>query len=318
MQTVPILTITLNPAVDLSSAVDHVRAGPKLRCATPQFDPGGGGINVSRAVRILGGESTAFVAVGGAMGAFLLELLASENVPALPFDIPGETRQSIAITDSGRGDQFRFVMPGPKWDAGLFEEALSAIEAALTPDALVVLSGSQPPGVSPDFAARLAGVVDKAGGRLFVDTSGAPLAAIAQAALRPFVLRMDDAEADELAGRELAGRRNTAQFAQELLKCGAAQNVIIARGADGSTLANDQGIWHAALPIQNVVSAVGAGDSFVAGFALGIAREMGAPEALRYGTACAAAAMLTPATELCRPGDVKIAFSACTLDQITL
>lgn len=318
MQSAPILTITLNPAVDLSSAVDHVRPGPKLRCAAPQFDPGGGGINVSRAVQILGGKSAAFVALGGVMGRYLLDLLAREGVKALPFDILGETRQSIAITDGASGEQFRFVMPGPVWETALCDAALLAVEKAIEPNALIVLSGSQPPGVPVDFAAQLAEVARKAGARLFVDTSGAPLAALAQAALRPFVLRMDDAEAVELAGRTLPDRRDAGLFAQELLDNGAAGMVIIAHGADGSTLASKQGLWHAALPVQNVVSAVGAGDSFVAGFALGLAREMAPPEALKFGTACAAAAVLTPATELCRPDDVEAALQACTLTQITL
>lgn len=317
MQPAPILTITLNPAVDLSSAVDHVRAGPKLRCETPQFDPGGGGINVSRAVQILGGESTAFVAKGGAMGVFLLELLAGEGVAVQPFDAPGDTRQSIAITDGSNGAQFRFVMPGPQWGANHCAAVLDAIKVALKPNGLIVLSGSQPPGVTADFPAQLAHLAAAKGGRLFVDTSGAPLAHIAQAGLRPFALRMDDTEAEELAGRALPDRRDTALFANDLLARGAAEHVIIARGADGSTLASDQGVWHAAHPVENALSAVGAGDSFVAGFTLEIARELAPPEALRFGTACAAAAMLTPATELCRLKDVQAALKACTLEQLT-
>ena len=98
-----ILTITLNPAVDLATHVAKVTAGPKLRCATPRFDPGGGGVNVARAVCKMGGSARALVAVGGAMGARLLDLLTAENIPTVPVPVSGETRQSFAVTDDSTG-----------------------------------------------------------------------------------------------------------------------------------------------------------------------------------------------------------------------
>ena len=108
-----ILTITLNPTVDLSTAADHVHPGPKLRCDAPRADPGGGGINVSRAIRHLGGDSRAFLAVGGATGEWLKVLLDAEGTRFEGFQIDGETRQSLAVTDRSTGLQYRFVMPGP-------------------------------------------------------------------------------------------------------------------------------------------------------------------------------------------------------------
>ena len=108
-----IITVTLNPTVDLSTAAPDVVPGIKLRCSAPLVDPGGGGINVSRAIKLLGGRSTALVAIGGASGARLLELLTQEGIATIGFQGPGETRLSLSVTDAGTSDQYRFVLPGP-------------------------------------------------------------------------------------------------------------------------------------------------------------------------------------------------------------
>ena len=150
-----IITITLNPTVDVSTAVDHVQPGPKLRCDAPGFDPGGGGINVSRAIRHLGGDSLAFVALGGVTGQRLQTLLNAEQVRFASFMAPGETRQSLAVTDRSTRSQFRFVMPGPEWTPNLVSDVLYAIENNVAANGIVVISGSTPPGVPVDFIARL-------------------------------------------------------------------------------------------------------------------------------------------------------------------
>lgn len=150
-----ILTVTLNPTIDLSTSVPHVVAGPKLRCTMPDVDPGGGGTNVSRAIKILGGNSRALVAVGGPTGDRLLTLLNTQGIGTVALRGPGETRQSLAVTDRGTGEQFRFVLPGPEWHPTDVAHALAAIAAAARDGGLVVLSGSQPPGVPEDFPPAL-------------------------------------------------------------------------------------------------------------------------------------------------------------------
>ncbi|NNE89972.1 MAG: hypothetical protein HKN27_18045 [Silicimonas sp.] len=101
-----ILTITLNPTVDFCTTSPAIEPGPKLRCTEPQIDPGGGGINVARAIKLLGGQATALVAIGGATGAHLLQLLALEGVPTVAFQGPGETRQSMSVIDQTTGELF--------------------------------------------------------------------------------------------------------------------------------------------------------------------------------------------------------------------
>lgn len=295
-----ILTITLNPTVDFCTTSPAIEAGPKLRCTEPQIDPGGGGINVARAVKLLGGQATALVAIGGATGAHLLQLLALEGVPTVAFQGPGETRQSMSVIDQSNGEQFRFVMPGPEWREDDVPRALNSVDQATGEDTLVILSGSQPPGVAKDFPSILANHVGDREARLIVDTSGPALFHLAEEPREALhVLRMDGPEGEELAGRALPTREDTAEFARTLVKNGVANHIIVARGADGSVLASAEGAWHAVNPPVDVVSKVGAGDSFVGGFSLALAGDAPVDECLRWGVAAASAAVMSDATRLC-------------------
>ncbi|MEL7026581.1 MAG: 1-phosphofructokinase family hexose kinase [Pseudomonadota bacterium] len=300
-----ILTITLNPSVDFATTAPSIEPELKLRCSEPQIDPGGGGINVARAIRLLGGQATALVAIGGATGAHLLQLLALEGVPTVAFQGPGETRQSMSVIDLTTKDQLRFVTPGPAWEDDDVTRGLNSIDQAAGDGTLVVLSGSQPPGVAKDFPSILADHVRDRGAQLIVDTSGPALFHLAEGPHKAVaVLRMDDVEAEELAGRDLPTRSDTADFAQSLVEKGVARIVIVARGADGSVLASAEGRWHAVGPKVEVISKVGAGDSFVGAFALSFAREEALPDCLAHGVAAASAAVTTEATRLCEPETV--------------
>ena len=295
-----ILTITLNPTVDYATTAPEVEAGPKLRCSEPQIDPGGGGINVSRAIRNLGGQSTALIAIGGATGAHLLQLLALEGVATVAFQGPGETRQSVTVTEEGSSEQYRFVMPGPSWAEEDVPRALTTVDQATGDGTLVVLSGSQPPGVAKEFPSILAGHVAGRGARLIVDTSGPALFDLVEHPHEAIdTLRMNGEECEELAGHPHPAPADTAAFAQDLVARGVARNVIVARGSDGSVLATADGSWHANGPKVEVVSKVGAGDSFVGAFTLALAREWAPEDCLRFGVAAAAAACATEATRLC-------------------
>ena len=315
----PILTVTLNPAVDVAARVDRVEPGPKLRLADPRSDPGGGGINVARAIGRLGGTAQAFVALGGAMGAQLAWLLEHEGVALHRFDAPGETRHSLSVMEDATGLEYRFVLPGVDWPAARARKALAAVEAAVRSHGIVVLSGSQPPGVSDDFPTRLARRLEGPEATLLVDTSGAPLDRLVDVPDRshpPQVLRMDDVEAEEVAGRALPDPADTADFAAALVARGAAETVVIARGADGNVLVRSDLRLHCRPPRVEVASKVGAGDSFMGAFALELARGHGWDEALRRGTAAAAAAVTTPGTDLCSLADTDRFTPECTLTEL--
>lgn len=312
-----ILTITLNPTVDYATSAPKVFAEQKLRCTTPQIDPGGGGINVARAIRRLDGQATALVAIGGATGAHLLQLLALEGVPTVAFQGPGETRQSISVTDQATGEQFRFVMPGPSWTDTDVARGLVSIDQAAGDGTFVVLSGSQPPGVAKDFPSILSDHVEGRKAHLIVDTSGPALEHLAQDPHDAVhVLRMDGEEAEGLAGRALPDRSDSAAFAGELVARGVARNVIVARGADGSVMVNGDGAFHCVAPKVKVVSKVGAGDSFVGAFTLSAARGEQLTEALRHGVAAASAACSTEATRLCDPDHTAAILKDCLLERL--
>ncbi|MCX7890168.1 MAG: 1-phosphofructokinase family hexose kinase [Rhodobacteraceae bacterium] len=306
MTQTPILTVTLNPAIDISTSTAHVVGGPKLRCTAPETDPGGGGINVSRAIQILGGQSTAFVALGGATGERLAGMLIRSGLTLAGFDAPGETRESFSVIDGTTHQQYRFVLPGTRWPKAATGAALEALSRAVPPEAFVVLSGSQPPGVDPDFPVRLSRRLAGRGVRLILDTSGAPLIRVAEgrdAGL--FALRMNHDEAADLAGHRLETRTESADFAQRLVRDGVAEVVIVARGAEGNVLATrDERLFASAYEVP-VKSRVGAGDCFVGAFTLSLARGETIAEALKWGTATASAAVMTPGTKLCTVKDVR-------------
>jgi 6-phosphofructokinase 2 len=311
----PILTLTLNPALDMASTVPKMIPDEKLRCSEPQLDPGGGGLNVSRAVHALDGESLALVALGGLTGDRLAELIRREGVMFLGITGPGETRQSLTVNEASTGRQYRFMLPGPVWTDADQERVFMLLRAAGKPGGFAVISGSQPPGVPVDFPARLAAAM--AGMRIVLDTSGS---ALNEAVERPLpgleILRMDGEEAEVLAGRPLGSRGETADFAQSLVRRGVARQVIVARGADGSVLADAGRRLFAKAPKVTVVSKVGAGDSFVGGFVLALAQGQDAGQALAQGVAAAAAAVMTEATDLCRPEDVARLLADCPVSAV--
>jgi 6-phosphofructokinase 2 len=311
MAQTPILTVTLNPALDVSARVSRMVAGPKLRLGAPVHEPGGGGVNVARVVNILGGRAQAWVALGGAAGAQHLALMQALGMDVQPFAAPGETRANWAITDA-TGQQYRLQLPGPDWTADYSARALADIVARAA--GLVVLSGSLPPGVADDFATTLSNALP-ASVQLCIDTSGPALAeVIRRPRAIPYLLRLDQAEAEEQAHHPLVTIPATVDFARKLLARGVARHVCIAHGADGSVLAGPDGLaLHARPPLVPVRSKVGAGDSFMGAYVLAIARGQDAGQALVQGTAAAAATVMTDGTALCRPEDVARLRAECSL-----
>ncbi|MBN8293124.1 hexose kinase [Rhodobacter sp. NTK016B] len=313
-----LLTVTLNPALDVSSTTERVIPGPKLRLEPPVSEPGGGGINVARAAAKLGGRPCAIAALGGPTGARIAALMADSGVTLCAFDPKGETRTNLAVTETATGQQYRLQMPGPDWTPETEAAMIAMIdaEAARIGDAaVIVLSGSQPPGLSDSFAQDLAQTLG-ARGRLIVDTSGPALQRLVSSPRKnaaPRVLRMDQAESEGIAGHPLPDCAASLDFAGGLVAQGVADCVVIARGAEGSVLATTDTRLHCQPPVVPVVSKIGAGDSFTAAFALALARGQGWDKALVAGTAAAAAAVMTPGTELCRAEDASNITPDCRL-----
>lgn len=311
-----IITVTLNPALDLSTHVNGVRPGPKLRCDQPTADPGGGGVNVSRAIRNLGGRSLAVVCLGGTIGMRLRSLLDEEGITSVRYEVPGETRQSLSVMDTETGGQYRFVMPGPVWSELEIDGLKALIAKFLRGKETIVLSGSHPVGVGGAFISALCDLGGSVASRLAVDVSGDALTHVVKNPCDLWLLRMDLNEARELSGRNLRTVEETAQFASDLVRSEVAQHVVIGLGADGSVMATQNARFHASCRVDKTRSATGAGDSLMGAMVYSFAQNEPPQEALSKGVAAAAAAVMTDATELCNRDDFERLCEAVKLNQL--
>jgi 6-phosphofructokinase 2 len=297
-----IVTLTMNPTLDIATATDTVVPGHKLRCGEPRYDPGGGGINVARAVTRLGGDAPAVFPVGGLSGEMLCRLLHDESVPHVRVPIAGFTRESLAIVERQSGNQYRFLLPGPSLDVHDQERCLDALPVQAQGDSYLVASGSLPPGLPADFYARVGDLARRCGTRFVLDTSGP---ALAGAGCSMFLIKASLRELEELAGHSLPSDGAQEDAAQDVVSRGRAEICVVSLGAQGALLATAQGVQRfAAVPIKGLNS-VGAGDSMVAGIVLSLVRGLALADAVRFGLAAGAATLLRSGTELCRRQDAE-------------
>lgn len=297
-----IVTLTLNPALDVSTSVEAVVHDRKLRCGEPQREPGGGGINVARAVRHLGGDALAVWTRGGHIGRLLGDLLDDDGVLNEAVPIEGTTRESLMVYEESTGQQYRFLFPGPT----LTEADGEAVHRALTERSssphVLVLSGSLPPDAPDDTYARIAAAMSP-DVKVVVDTHGDALRRAIEAGV--FLVKPNVGELRSLVGRDLLGDAEIERAAEELLEGGGTQVVAVSLGAGGAIVVTRDGATHVRSPTVPIRSRVGAGDSMVAGTVLGLERGLDPVEAVRFGVACGAAAVMTPGSELCRRQDAE-------------
>ncbi|WP_158861758.1 1-phosphofructokinase family hexose kinase [Leifsonia sp. AG29] len=298
-----IVTLTINPALDVSASTDRVISGHKLRCSASRLDPGGGGVNVSRVVRRLGGRTLAVYTAGGPVGEAYRRLVDAERVPSLVVPIRGGTRQSFTVDEASTGEQYRFVLGGPELDADEWEACLDFVGQAATAGGYVVASGSLPPGVPDDFYARVVRLARDVGAFCIVDATGAALAAAL--AERPFLVTPSRRELEGHVGSALDSERAEREAAGALIAQGAADHVALTLGDRGAVLVSAERVMRLPAPHVTAASTVGAGDSFVAGFVLRLAQGRSLDDAFRTAVAAGSAAVSMPGTELCHRTDVE-------------
>lgn len=297
-----ILTLTMNPAVDVFTSIDKVIPGHKLRCASAQTHPGGGGINVARVLHRLGADVLALHVSGGATGRVLRELLNHEHIPAQAIEIAGETRESFTAHETSTGQDFRFVLPGPTLSESECLNCLNELARHGTPR-YVIASGSLPPGVPDDFYAQMATRARQQGSQFVIDSSGAALAAALQAGVD--LVKPSLRELRDLTGLPLATESEWCDAARGLIRQGQARIIALSLGEDGALLVTDQQAWRARALKVDVASTIGAGDSFLAGLVWALNQQHDMAQALRYAMAAGAAALLTPGTSLCQLADIQ-------------
>lgn len=295
-----IATLTLHPALDKSADVERMLPERKLRCSAPHYDAGGGGINVSKGIRRLGGQSTAVFPIGGNNGQRLLDLLEKEAIVTAPVEVVGETRENFSVFETTTGHQYRFTLPGESLSEAEAEACLDAV-LRLQPD-IVVASGSLPPGLPADYYARVAVQARQMGARLVLDTSGDALKAALDAGV--FMLKPNIGELSRLVGVERLEMNQVDDAAMSLIHSGKCEIVVVSMGPHGALLASKDGFVHVAAPIVDKRSTVGAGDSMVAGMVWALGQGKPPLEMVQVGVACGTAATMNAGTELFRAEDV--------------
>ncbi len=296
-----ILTITFSPCIDKSTTVPELVPEKKLKCGPPKLEPGGGGINVARAIRKLGGEATAVYPAGGYTGQFFNALLEKEKVPAMVIESENETRENIIVLETSTNRQYRFGMPGTELKEAEWRRLLERIETAGGVE-FIVASGSLPPGVPPDIFGKIAVIARQKNARLVVDTSGEALKHAAEQGA--YLLKPNLGELSALAGRERIEIAEIEAIAREVINQGRCEVIVVSMGEAGAMLITRNETHRAAPPVVEKQSTVGAGDSMVAGMVLALSQKQSLQDALRYGVACGTAATMNPGTELCNREDV--------------
>jgi 6-phosphofructokinase 2 len=307
-----ITTLTMNPVIDKSSTVEHVVAERKLYCAPPRFEPGGGGVNVARAIKKLGGVSEILYPAGGLTGERLKQLLDEEGLDHRPFPIAGAIRESLVILEESTGQQYRFGMPGPELKTTEWQQFLQELSSVEPSVDYLVASGSLPPGVPADFYAQAARIGKKRGTKTIVDTSGESL----ELALKEgvYLIKPNIREFRDLVGADNKEDAQIKAEARKIVKGNGCEVIVVSLGAAGALVVAEELAEHIRPPTVPIVSKVGAGDSMVAGIVLGLAQGRSLREALCFGLAAGTAAVMTPGTELCRREDAQRLFEHMTAD----
>ncbi len=300
----PIITVTLNSSIDVQWEVDELLPIRKLRSSEPLQFPGGGGINVSRVIKALGGQTIAIHTAGWFTGQFFREMVETHGLLTRTIPIKGATRSSATIFERSSGHEFRITPPGPElteneWRACL--DALFEYEADY-----VVLTGSLPLGVPNDFYARATRIAKDKGVRVILDTSGRALFESLKAGV--YLVKPSLRELEHLVGEKARTEDDQVAICQQIVDDGRAELVALTLGADGALLVGREETIRLPSPDVDVRSAVGAGDSFVAGMTLGLAVGMPPGDAFRLAVATGAASVMNAGSDLAQREDVERLF----------
>ncbi len=295
-----IVTITFSPCIDKSTTVPSLVPEKKLRCSAPFLEPGGGGINVARAIRKLGGEAIAVFPSGGYTGKHFNQLMTDEGIRSVIIPAHHETRENIIILEESTNNQYRFGMPGTPLSKKEWMQCLDAVEE-IKDARFIVASGSLPPGVPPGIYARLSVIARKKNAKLAVDTSGEALMLAVKEGV--YLLKPNLGELASLAGKSTILPPDAPALARSVIEQGKCEVIIVSMGAEGALIVTRDLSEIIVPPAVKKKSTVGAGDSMLAGIVLFLSGGRSLLDAARYGVACGTAATLNAGTQLCNKDD---------------
>ena len=304
MKTFDIVTLTVNPALDKSAHFKGLVPEQKIRCDAPRFDAGGGGINASKAIARLEGESFCVFTSGGPIGSMLEELVRKESIAFEAIKTNNWTRESFVAVDDNTNSQYRFGFPGSEISETEKNNIIETIQE-LKPKFLV-LSGSLNEGLPTDFYKNIADLAKKSGSKVIVDTSGECLQKVLETGV--YLIKPNVGELAKLIGVERLEMDEVVHAAQTLIKKGSAEIVVVSLGPQGAVLVTATQTEF--VPAPNVVkkSTVGAGDSMVGAMAWALSQNKSLKEVVQWGVACGSAATMNEGTQLFKLEDAKRLF----------
>jgi 6-phosphofructokinase 2 len=302
-----ILTVTFNPCLDVHVTVASMQPEIKMRCENMVVQPGGGGINVARAIRRLGGQALALLPAGGPHGLRLKQLLSEEDVAYMAVNIDGDTRENFIVKDWATGLQYRLNMPGPVMDAKSCQALLEAVQTQPRLDFLVI-SGSLAPGMHADIFDKFAAIARHKKARLIVDTSGEGLGRALYCGA--YLAKLSVHELASVTGREqLSTLEEIANAAATVIDRGTSL-IVVSLGSGGAFWMTGAAQGLIPAPPVKTITTVGAGDSLVAGLVWSMSIGRPLPEAVRYGVVCGTAATMHPGTSLFNKAEVDALLEA--------
>ncbi|MCP4976271.1 MAG: 1-phosphofructokinase family hexose kinase [Maribacter sp.] len=296
-----IITLTMNPVVDKDTSVAGIKPNAKLRCVSPSYYAGGGGINVSRAIKKLGGESLCIYVAGGPTGSHLQQLVSDDDIAQEVISIEGWTRDNLSVTDTITNLQYRFGVPGPYVKEEEWQCVLKLLEERLHIGDYLVASGKLPPGVPTDFYVKISKITDKIGAKLILDTSGVALLPSMKAKI--YMMKPNLGELSILCGVDFISAFELESLSKKFLEQNNCEVLVVSMGAKGALLATKDVTEHVLAPTVQQKSTIGAGDSMVAGMVLSLSKGRSLIEMVKYGVACGTAATIHPGTQLCTKTD---------------
>ena len=301
-----IITLTVNPTIDKSTTVSGIKPNSKLRCAKPVYEAGGGGINVSRVLHKLGGNSLCMYMAGGATGKHLQDMLVDLELLQQVIPIAGRVRENLSVTDTINNQQYRFGMPGPKISEREWKNTLGHLDSVLSAGDFLVASGSLCPGMPIDFYAQVSKIAQNKKVKVILDTSGDALLKGAQAGV--YLLKPNLGELAKLCGVKTISFLELESVAKTFLKNNPCEVLVVSIGAQGAIMITNEIVEYITAPIVFQKSTIGAGDSMVAGMVYSLAKGKSLSEMAKYGVACGTAATMTPGTQLCEKKDADELF----------
>ncbi|OYW19566.1 MAG: hypothetical protein B7Z54_03530 [Sphingobacteriales bacterium 12-47-4] len=300
-----VLTVTLNPCIDKSSTVEKMKPESKLRCSEVVNEPGGGGINVSKALQKLDTSTVALFPAGGHNGNMLCSLLKEENILFHAVDTKVETRENWIVHETTTNAQYRFTFPGREVHEETIKTLVDQIRAFAP--SFVVASGSLPPGLPDYFYGLIVKNAAAVGAKCIVDTSGPALQAMK--GKKAFMIKPNIGELCKMLQIDWLDKEEVPDAAQQAIVDGFAEIIVVSLGPDGAWLVSADKRYFVEAPKVEKRSTVGAGDSMVAGITYSLQKGWSLREAIRFGVACGSAATMNEGTQLFRREDAERLFA---------